>query len=47
MELMLEVAPEVLIKSIITKRSCEELGIAVGKSAYVVIKAFSVMLGVD
>jgi molybdate transport system regulatory protein len=46
-ELTLEVAPGVLITSIITKRSCEELGLEVGKTAYAVIKASSVMLGVE
>lgn len=35
------------IVSIITKSSVQGLGLAVGKEAYVVIKASSVMLGVD
>lgn len=46
-ELTLEVAPGLLITSIITKKSYEELGIEVGKRAYAVIKASNVMIGVD
>ena len=35
------------IVSIITKASAERLGLAVGKPAFAVIKASSVMVGVD
>jgi molybdopterin-binding protein len=35
------------VVSIITKKSVADLGLAVGKPAYAVIKASSVMLGVD
>ena len=35
------------IVSIITKSSAESLGLAVGKSAYAVVKASSVMVAVD
>jgi molybdopterin-binding protein len=35
------------IVSIITKRSAEDLGIALGKPVYAVIKASSVMIAVD
>jgi molybdopterin-binding protein len=35
------------IVSIITKESAENLGLAVGKSVYAVIKASSVMIGID
>ncbi len=35
------------IVSIITKSSAEKLGLAKGKPAYAVIKASSVMIGVD
>ena len=35
------------ISSVITKRSCENLGLEVGKEAYAVIKASNVMIGVD
>jgi molybdopterin-binding protein len=33
--------------SIITKESAENLGLAVGKEAYAVIKASSVMIAID
>lgn len=46
-EVILEVAPGVEVASIITKSSCEHLGLAVGKPAYAVIKASNVMLGAD
>lgn len=46
-ELAVEVAPGLEITSIITKTSCENLGLAVGKQAYVVIKASNVMIGTD
>jgi len=35
------------VVAVITKTSAEGLGLAVGKPAYAVIKATSVMLGVD
>ncbi len=35
------------VVSIITKRSAESLGLSVGKEVYAVIKATSVMIGVD
>ncbi len=35
------------VVSIITKKSSQSLGLAAGKEVYVVIKASSVMLGVD
>lgn len=46
-EVAVEVAPGLEITSIITKKSCETLGLAPGKPAYVIIKASNVMLGVD
>ena len=46
-EVVVQVAPGLEIVSIITKKSCEDLGLAVGKEAYVVIKASNVMVGVD
>lgn len=35
------------IVSVITKESAENLGLAVGKEAYAVIKASNVMIGID
>jgi molybdopterin-binding protein len=46
-EVILELPGGVQIVSIITKSSAENLGIAVGKTAYAVIKASSVMIAVD
>jgi molybdopterin-binding protein len=46
-EVTLEIAPGVNVVSIITKDAIEELGLTVGKRAYAVIKASSVMVGVD
>lgn len=46
-EVTVEVAPDVHVTSLITKKSCQRLGLEVGKEAYVVIKATSVVVGVD
>ncbi len=46
-EVVIEVAPGVELTSIITKKSCENLGLAVGKEAYAVVKASNVMVGSD
>jgi molybdopterin-binding protein len=46
-ELTIEVAPGFSITSIITKKSCEDLKLKVGKKAYAVIKASSVMVATD
>jgi molybdopterin-binding protein len=46
-EVVVEVAPGLEIASIITKKSYEDLGLAVGKEAYVVIKASHVMIGME
>lgn len=46
-EVAVEVAPGLEMTSIITKASCENLGLAVGKEAYVVVKASNVMIGTD
>ena len=46
-EVVVEIAPGIEIASILTKRSCENLGLEVGKEASVIIKASSVMVGVD
>lgn len=46
-EVTIELAPGVKLTSVVTKASCERLGLKVGDSAYALIKASSVMLGVD
>lgn len=46
-EVTLELAPGLVIVSIITLDAAESLGLKVGGSAYAVIKASSVMVGVD
>ena len=46
-EVIIELPGGTEIVSIITKESAENLGLAVGKEAYAVIKASSVMVGVD
>ena len=46
-EVILEIPGGAQIVSIITKESAENLGLAVGKPAYAVIKASSVMIGID
>jgi molybdopterin-binding protein len=46
-EVIIELSPGVEIVSIITKSSAENLGLTVGGSAYAVIKAPNVIIGVD
>jgi len=46
-EVILELSGGVEVVSVITKTSVESLGLAVGKEAYAVIKASSVMVAVD
>jgi molybdopterin-binding protein len=46
-EVVVEIAPGVEIVSVVTKSSVEALGLKVGGQAYAVIKASSVMLGID
>ena len=46
-EVILELPGGGQVVSIITRESAENLGLAVGKSAYAVIKASSVMIAVD
>ena len=46
-EVTIELPGGIQIVSIITKRSVADLGLAVGKPAYAVVKASSVMLAVD
>ena len=46
-EITIELAPGVVLTSVVTKASCERLGLKVGDSAYALIKASRVMIGVD
>jgi molybdopterin-binding protein len=46
-EVVLELPGGSQIVSIITKESAESLGLAPGKTAYAVIKASNVMIGID
>jgi molybdopterin-binding protein len=46
-EVAIELSPGVEIVSIITKKSAEDLGLKAGKSAYAIIKAPNVIIGVD
>jgi molybdopterin-binding protein len=46
-EVILELPGGAQIVSIITKESADNLGLAVGKAAYAVVKASSVMIAVD
>lgn len=46
-EVVIEVAPGVEVVAIITKSSAERLGLAIGKSAYAMVKASDVMVAVD
>jgi molybdopterin-binding protein len=46
-EVAVEVAPDLVMTSIITKKSCENLDLEVGKEAYVIIKASNVMIGTE
>jgi molybdopterin-binding protein len=46
-EIIVEVAGGVEMVSIITKSSAERLGLKVGKEVYTIVKASSVMIGVD
>ncbi|WP_394204004.1 molybdopterin-binding protein [Shewanella waksmanii] len=46
-EVVIELAPGVEITSVVTKASCEQLGLEVGGSAYAIIKASNVMVAVD
>jgi molybdopterin-binding protein len=46
-EIVLELRKGVEVVSVITKGSAEKLQLAVGKEAYAVIKASSVMIAVD
>lgn len=46
-EVIAEVADGVEMASIITKSSCESLGLEVGKEAFLIVKASNVIIGVE
>ncbi len=46
-EIIIELPGGAQVVSIITKESAETLGLAIGKPAYAVIKASSVMVAID
>jgi len=46
-EVVIEIAPDVEVASIITKSSAENLQLEVGKEAYAFIKASNVMIAID
>ena len=46
-EIVIELAPGVEVVSVITAHSAEELGLRDGMSAYAVIKADHVMVGIE
>jgi molybdopterin-binding protein len=46
-EVGIEIAPGSEMTSIITKKSCENLGLVVGQEAYLIIKASNVMIGTE
>jgi molybdate transport system regulatory protein len=46
-EVTLEVAPGINVVAVISTRSAEGLGLAVGKRAYALVKASSVVVAVD
>lgn len=46
-EISLEVAPGLMMASVITKKSLENLNLKVGDKAYAIVKASNVMIGTD
>ena len=46
-EVAVEIAPGLEMTSIITKKSCEHLGLKIGGEAYVIVKASNVMIGTE
>ena len=46
-EIIIEITPGTEVTSIITNKSCENLGLKVGKEACAIIKASTVMIGVE
>ena len=46
-DIVVEIAPGIDVSSIITKKSCDNLSLKVGKEVYVIVKASNVMIGID
>ncbi|MEN9228383.1 MAG: molybdopterin-binding protein [Gloeomargarita sp. GMQP_bins_120] len=46
-EVTLEIAPGIEVTALITKTSCERLGLTLGKEAYALIKATDVLVAVE
>lgn len=46
-EVSIELAPGIIVTSIITKQSYQNLDLVVGKEAFAVIKASDIMIGVN
>ena len=46
-EIIVELAKGLEITSVVTKKSCEDLGLEIGKETYVIIKASNVLLGTE
>jgi molybdopterin-binding protein len=46
-EVVMELAPGIEMVAVITKQSAEKLALSPGSNAYAIIKASSVMIGID
>jgi molybdopterin-binding protein len=46
-QVAIEVAPKIVINAVITSEAAKDLALAEGKEAYAVIKASTVIVGVD
>jgi len=46
-EVTVEIAPGIDMTSIITKKSCQNLELEIGKKVYMVVKASNVMIGTE
>ena len=46
-EVILEISPEIIVTSIVSKSSVESLGLKVGGKAYALIKSTEVTLAID
>lgn len=43
----IEIAPDIVIQAVVTKRAVDELGLTPGKEAYAIVKASQVLVAVD